>query len=174
LDDVAVIGYPRLMLIEMELREIQFFDVEVPWQRVLLQEKGGPREFPIYIGDNEALFLEMAVKRRGIQRPLTHDLLAAMIEAVGGKLIKVLVDDLREETFFGKLVIRLGTGEEVLVDSRPSDALIMAVKASAPIFVEDHVLWEVTQGGGKKGKAAPSENDDDDTQDESTDEETES
>jgi bifunctional DNase/RNase len=135
------------MLVEMELREIQFFDVEVPWQRVLLQEKDGPREFPIYIGDNEAAFLEMAVKHKGIARPLTHDLITNLIRDLGGELLRVLVDDLREETFFGKLVIRAGDGREVLVDSRPSDAIILAVKSSAPIFVEDHVLWEVSQGG---------------------------
>lgn len=139
------------MLVEMELREIQFFDVEVPWQRVLLQEKDGPREFPIYIGDNEATFLEMAVKQKGIARPLTHDLLINMIRELGGDLVRVLVDDLREETFFGKLVVRMGDGHEVLVDSRPSDALILAVKAGAPIFVEDQVLWEVAQGASGGG-----------------------
>jgi bifunctional DNase/RNase len=146
------------MLVEMELREIQFFYVEVPWQRVLLQEKGGTREFPIYIGDNEAHFLEMAVKKQNISRPLTHDLIGNVVKSLGGEIVRVLVDDLREETFFGKIVVRQHDGLETLVDSRPSDALIIAIKHNAPIFVEDHVLWEVSKseaGGGGPGGSEP-------------------
>jgi bifunctional DNase/RNase len=156
------------MLVEMELREIQFFFVDVPWQRVLLQEKNGEREFPIYIGENEAQFLEMAVKRQVITRPLTHDLLRNLISDMGGQLTRVLVDDLRDETFFGKLVVRLENGREVLVDSRPSDALILAVKQGAPIFVEDHVLWEVakSEAGGGPAKNDTEEVEPDEEEDE--------
>jgi len=150
------------MLVEMELREIQFFFVDVPWQRVLLQEKGGEREFPIYIGENEAHFLEMAVKRQVITRPLTHDLMRNLISDMGGQLTRVLVDDLRDETFFGKLVVRLENGREVLVDSRPSDALILAVKQGAPIFVEDHVLWEVAKS--EAGNAGPAKEETEDNE----------
>jgi hypothetical protein len=149
------------MLVEMELREIQFFYVDVPWQRVLLQEKGGEREFPIYIGDDQAHFLEMAVKKQNISRPLTHDLITNIARSLGGEITRVLVDDLREETFFGKLVVKQADGHEVLVDTRPSDALIVAVKNNAPIFVEDHVLWEVSKSEAGSSDA-PDDDDNDD------------
>jgi len=78
---------------------------------------------------------------------MTHDLLGSVIEAMGGRLAKVVVTDLKDHTFYASLVIDRG-GEEVLVDARPSDAVALAVAGSTPIFVEDHVLNEVAGPGG--------------------------
>jgi bifunctional DNase/RNase len=127
-------------MVEMELREIQVFHMEPNWQRVLLEEKGGTREFPIYIGESEALYLEMAVKKACINRPLTHDLIRSVAEEFGGAMDRIEVVDLRDETFFGRIVIKKDDGDELSIDARPSDAIILSVKNNLPIFVADHVL----------------------------------
>lgn len=127
----------QLEIVEMRLSEIQASEGGA--QVVLLTEVEGDREFPIFIGPVEMSALDMALHGVVAARPLTHDLVLNAIEAMGGELRRVVVDDLREETFFGKLDVRVGEGR-VLVDSRPSDALVLAVRRSVPIFVAEHVL----------------------------------
>jgi bifunctional DNase/RNase len=83
-------------------------------------------------------------------RPMTHDLLGAVIEAMGGRLRKIVVTDLKEHTFFASLIIERD-GEEVTVDARPSDAIALAVANNTPIFVEDHVLDAVAGPSGTGG-----------------------
>lgn len=165
-----------LPMVEMELREIQIFQIEQqPWQRVLLEERGGrKRELPIYIGDAEAIFLEMAVKRTAVPRPLAHDLIQNLLHSLGATLLRVEVVDLREETFFGRLIVRNSDGMVVDIDSRPSDALILAMKSGVPIFVAEKVIDSVLDrgnrdepSGGKSpgqgsGPAEPEANDEDD------------
>jgi len=149
-------------MVEMELREIQIFSVDQPWQRVLLEERRGEREFPIYIGESEALFLEMAVKKAAIARPLTHDLVQNILQGLGARLVRVEVVDLRDETFFGKLILRNEDGLETEIDSRPSDALILAVKHGVPIYVADRVLDAVTERGHGTGESNDRPDEDDD------------
>ncbi|MCX8035472.1 MAG: bifunctional nuclease family protein [Candidatus Sumerlaeia bacterium] len=131
------------MLVEMELREIQIVDDPGRHQVVVLGEKGGPRAFPIYIGLFEASAMDLAVHQEKAPRPMTHDLIYNVLDSLNAQLVEVRVDELRNETFFGKLVVQKEDGEYVLVDSRPSDALILAAKRNVPIFVEDTVLEEV-------------------------------
>jgi bifunctional DNase/RNase len=131
------------MLVEMEIREIQIVDDPARHQVVVLAEKQGTRAFPIYIGLFEASAMDMAVHGQKAPRPMTHDLIYNVIDGLGLRLIEVRVDELRNETFFGKLVIHTGNSEPVLIDSRPSGALILAAKRNVPVFVDDEVLAQV-------------------------------
>ncbi|MEQ8819057.1 MAG: bifunctional nuclease family protein [Sumerlaeia bacterium] len=129
-------------MVEMELREIQISHVS-PHQIIVLEEKDGARSFPIFIGLYEASQADDAVRRRKAARPLTHDLILNVIEGMNGALEGVVVDSLTNDTFHGKLMVRLETGEMVKIDCRPSDAVVLSAKADVPIFVADDVLDHV-------------------------------
>ncbi|MBM3334680.1 bifunctional nuclease family protein, partial [Candidatus Sumerlaeota bacterium] len=116
------------MLVEMELREIQIVDDPGRHQVVVLAEKNGRRAFPIYVGLFEASAMDLAVHGHKAPRPMTHDLIFNIFENLGAKLLEVHVDALRQETFYGKLVVQKENSEAILIDSRPSDALILAAK----------------------------------------------
>ena len=112
-------------------------------QVIVLSEKGGTRSFPILIGIHEALAIDRRLKGHRTPRPLTHELLANVIREMGGALEQIIVCDLRDHTFYAKLVIR--RGKELLeIDSRPSDAIALGIASETPIFVAEHVLAEVT------------------------------
>jgi bifunctional DNase/RNase len=127
--------------VEMELRELQVkLDSLSGSQVVVLTERDGTREFPIFIGFTEAIALDAALHRQVHQRPMTHDLVGNVFEGMDCRLTRVLVDDLREDVFFGKLVLQKEDGQEVLIDARPSDAIVLATKHGASIHVAEHVL----------------------------------
>ena len=111
---------------------------------IFLKEVDGERMFPIVIGFFEASSIERRVKNVTTQRPLTHDLLANAIDLLGGDLQDIYINELREHTYFAKLRIR-HEGEIVEVDSRPSDAIALAVTVDVPIYVSDDILDEVGQ-----------------------------
>lgn len=133
----------ELNLIEMELREIQMKDDLSGSQVLILGEKDGAREFPIFIGYTEALALDLTLHGAKHQRPMTHDLIYNVIDGLGGELRHIVIDDLTNDTFFGKLVVATPAGTEEMIDSRPSDAIVLATKRSLPIFVAEHVLEKV-------------------------------
>lgn len=108
---------------------------------VVLREKGGERALPIWIGVFEANAIAMEIDKVGAARPMTHDLIGSIIAALGGALLKVVISDLRDNTFFATLTIRSKEGVEVGVDSRPSDAIAIALRTGAAIFVTRDV-WE--------------------------------
>jgi bifunctional DNase/RNase len=111
---------------------------------IFLREVDGERMFPIVIGFFEASSIERRVKNLTTQRPLTHDLLANTIDLLGGDLQDIYINELREHTYFAKLRIR-HEGELIEVDSRPSDAIAIAVTVDVPIYVADDILDEVGQ-----------------------------
>ncbi len=129
------------MPVHMELKRIIISHVHDP-QVIVLQEVEGDRSFPIVIGMFEAASIDRRVKRMPSPRPLTHDLIVGVIDNLGGELQDVFISELREHTYFAKVRIRLN-GELVEVDSRPSDAIALAVTARVPIFVSEEVLGEV-------------------------------
>lgn len=131
------------MLVEMELREIQISENPSGHQIIILGEKGGRRSFPIYIGFYEAYAMDIAVRGIRTPRPMTHDLIYNIIDGLNLSMNRVLVDKLENDTFFGKLAIENGQGKEILIDSRPSDAIVLAAKRQLPIFVAEDVLDEV-------------------------------
>ncbi len=106
---------------------------------LILKEVSGPRRLPIIIGAFEAQ--SIALEMEGIKppRPLTHDLLKSVIDALGAGLSDVLISELREGTFYAKLTI-----DSQEVDSRPSDAIALAVRYGVPIFVSDDVMREAS------------------------------
>jgi hypothetical protein len=130
------------MLVEMELREIQISEAG-NHQIIVLGEKEGQRLFPIYIGFFEAAAMDQAVRGIPTPRPMTHDLIYNLLDAMGARLQRVLVDALLDDTFHGKLVVQNPEGREILVDTRPSDAIVLACKREIPIFVAEEVLEEV-------------------------------
>jgi bifunctional DNase/RNase len=110
----------------------------------MLKEAEGERSFPIVIGIFEATSIDRRVKDLQAPRPLTHDLLANTIELLGGELQDIFICELRDHTYFAKLRIR-HEGELIEVDSRPSDAIAVAVTVGVPIYVAEDVLNEVGQ-----------------------------
>ena len=106
---------------------------------VILREVGTERYLPIWIGPFEADAITVALQGMEVPRPLTHDLLADMIETLGARVSHVIVNDLRNDTFYATIVLDLH-GDEIEVDSRPSDAIALAVRVNAPIFVAEHVM----------------------------------
>jgi len=110
-------------------------------QVISLAEIGGDRRIPIVIGPHEAAAINRAVKSERFARPLTHDLLATVIESCGYRCTEVRIVDLREGTFYGELVLVDGDGHVVTVDCRPSDAIALLVRLEdVPLMVAESVL----------------------------------
>jgi hypothetical protein len=125
----------------MELKRIIISEIHEQ-QVIMLKEVEGDRSFQIVIGIFEATSIDRRVKRMPSPRPLTHDLVTSVIDNLGGELRDVFISELKDHTYYAKLRIRQN-GEMVEVDSRPSDAIALAVTASVPIYVSEDVLEEV-------------------------------
>lgn len=128
------------MPVQMELRRIIISEVH-DQQVIMLREVEGERSFPIVIGIFEATSIDRRVKGLPTPRPLTHDLVASVIENLGAELQDIFISELRDHTYYAKLRIRQG-GELIEVDSRPSDAIALAVTARVPIYVSEDVIGE--------------------------------
>ena len=125
----------------MELKRIIISEIHEQ-QVIMLKEVDGERSFSIMIGIFEATSIDRRVKRLPSPRPLTHDLVANVVEQLGGEISDVYISELRDHTYYAKLRIR-HNGELIEVDSRPSDAIALAVTANVPIYVAEDVLDEV-------------------------------
>ncbi|MCH2523473.1 MAG: bifunctional nuclease family protein [Dehalococcoidia bacterium] len=106
---------------------------------VVLKEKDAERFLPIWIGADVADSIAFRLQEVSSPRPLTHDLLMSMIDSLGGVIKSVVINDLREDTFYALITIEKDN-EIIEVDARSSDAIAIAVRASVPIYVADHVL----------------------------------
>jgi hypothetical protein len=112
-------------------------------QYIFLQEKSGKRGFPIVIGSYEAAEIQRVVAGIEYERPLTHQLALAIVVALGARLKRCDIVDLRQNTFFAQLVVQTPDGKTTaVVDARPSDAIALALRAGASIRVAEHVLDE--------------------------------
>lgn len=131
------------MPVQMELTRIIISDNNEQ-QIIFLKEVDGDRTFPIVIGFFEATSIDRRVRGQGTPRPLTHDLLANAIEMLGGEIQDVYINELRDHTYFAKLRVR-HEGELIEVDSRPSDAIAVAVTVDVPIYVSENVIDEAVQ-----------------------------
>ena len=129
------------MSVQMELHKIIISELQEQ-QIIMLKEVDGERVFPIVIGNPEALAIDRRLKGVPTPRPLTHDLLARVIEQLGGSIEQIEINDLENHTFFARIHIRQD-GRVLEVDSRPSDAIALGIATSVPIFVAEHVLDEV-------------------------------
>jgi len=110
------------------------------YQRVvILRERKAGRYLPIWIGAAEADAIAVKLQGVTVPRPLTHDLLGLVIDSLGATVDSIIVNDLKSDTFYAKIILNVDGGQ-VEIDSRPSDALALAVRAGVPIFVDEAVL----------------------------------
>ncbi|MBI2871756.1 MAG: bifunctional nuclease family protein [Chloroflexi bacterium] len=125
------------------------------YQRVvILKEKDADRYLPIWIGPAEADAIAVKLQDVSVPRPLTHDLLTSVIQSLGAAVSHIVVSDLHNDTFYAKVILNVDS-RQVEVDSRPSDAIALAVRVKAPIFVEESVLEKagiLLDEGGETGK----------------------
>jgi len=131
------------MDVEVELSRIIINETS-DQQIIVLKERHGQRAFPIVIGIVEIFAIDRRLKGIEPPRPMTHDLLASVIEHLGAKVERIVIDDLRNHTFFAKIYLTLD-GRTVKVDSRPSDAIALCAAIDAPIFVADQVFDKTCQ-----------------------------
>jgi len=125
-------------MIEMTIESIRVSMLN--YQRVvILKEKAAERYLPIWIGPAEADAIAVKLQEYQVPRPLTHDLLGNIIGALGAAVSSIIVCDLRDDTFFAKIVLAVD-GNNIEIDSRPSDAIALAVRVKVPIFAEEIVL----------------------------------
>jgi hypothetical protein len=117
-----------------------------PEQVIMLKEREGHRSFSIVIGIAEAMAINRAINERRAPRPLTHDLLNSVLQHLNTDLERVIINDLRDKTFYAKLVLTRD-GESIEVDARPSDAIALATLRDTPLFVEEKVLKQVCKDG---------------------------
>ena len=125
-------------MLQVELTKI-IIDEKRQDQIIVLKEKDGNRQFPIVIGIIEASSIKMKLSGITPPRPLTHDLLIATINGLNARVDRLVIDKMIENTFHAKLVLVSGN-EEIIVDTRPSDGIALAVRVDAPIYVEEDVM----------------------------------
>lgn len=131
------------MSVQMELSRIIISEIN-DQQVVYLKEVEGDRTFPILIGLFEATSIDRRVKHHSSPRPLTHDLVVAFVDALGGELQDVVISELKDHTYYAVIRV-LKEGEVIEIDSRPSDAIAVAVTCdpNLPIYVSEEVLADV-------------------------------
>ena len=106
---------------------------------IILRDKDGQRVLPIWVGVFEANAIALQIENVTTPRPMTHDLLKNVIQDLRGRIEKIVVSDLKENTFYALIYLALNGGT-VAIDARPSDAIALALRTRAPIFVEDTVI----------------------------------
>jgi bifunctional DNase/RNase len=131
---------------------------------VILQEVNGDRVLPIWIGPGEASAIAMQLANMEFSRPLTHDLLCAVLKGLGGSLQKVIITKVEASTYYAEMIVRRN-GEVFSLDARPSDSIAVALRVSARIFAQESLLEEATieiadeegqASAGPKGLGEPS------------------
>lgn len=146
-------------MIEMVIESIRVSLMN--YQRVvILKEKESDRYLPIWIGPAEADAIAVRLQEVAVSRPLTHDLLRSIIDALGGSIQYIVVNDLANDTFYARIIMEVD-GRTVEIDSRPSDAIALAVRVQVPIFADEGVLdkagvrLDQESVGDKAGEAEP-------------------
>jgi uncharacterized protein len=131
------------MDVEVELSRIIINETS-DQQVIVLKERHGERSFPIVIGIVEIFAIDRRLKGIKPPRPMTHDLLDSVIENLGVKIEKIVINDLRNHTFYANIHL-ISNGQTVKIDSRPSDAIALGVASNAPIYVAEHVFEKTSQ-----------------------------
>ena len=117
------------------------FDLVGKQPIVLLKTSDGNKFLPIWIGHPEAAAILMKLQSQAPPRPMTHDLMSELLEQLEAQVVRITVTELRENTFYAQITVQQD-GREIEVDSRPSDAIALAIRADAPIFAADSVIAE--------------------------------
>ena len=131
------------MDVEVELSRI-LINESSDQQIIVLKERHGERSFPIVIGIVEIFAIDRRLKGIKPPRPMTHDLLDSVITNLGAEMQKVVINDLRNHTFYARIHLR-ANGQTVEIDSRPSDAIALGVASNAPIYVAEHVFEKTSR-----------------------------
>jgi len=126
------------MYVEMKVKFLTFDSTSNGFV-VLLMDLANKTGLPIWIGPFEANAIAMKLKKIGSQRPMTHDLIHSILTNLESKVIKIVVNDLKENTYYALIYLNR-KGDEIVIDSRPSDAIAIALSVDAPIFVSDQVI----------------------------------
>lgn len=134
----------RCHVVRVELSRI-VINEKVDEQQVSLREVDGTRELPIFMGTFEAFAIERLVQERPSERPHVHDLCVSLVDHLDARIVRAVIDDLRDAVFYAKVVLKRGK-DEIPVDARPSDAITLALKADAPIYVADKVMNAAAPG----------------------------
>lgn len=131
-------------MVEVDIAVVKLeAEVNVPMGPiVVLREKTGSpkRLLPIWVGIFEALAIIMKLENTAVERPMTHDLLKSVIDSLGAEVVSVLVSDLKDRTFYAQITLNVDNGDVIKVDSRPSDALALALRTDVPIYVAEKVM----------------------------------
>lgn len=112
-----------------------------PQRIIILREVDSDRFLPIWIGPFEADAITLSLQELEVARPLTHDLLRNVLQTLGASVLRVNITELRDDVFYARIIISINS-REVEIDSRPSDALALAVRVNVPIFVSESVMEE--------------------------------
>jgi len=126
------------MYVEMKVKFLTFDSTSNGFV-VLLMDLANKTGLPIWIGPFEANAIAMRLKKIGSHRPMTHDLIHNILKGLESQVMKIVVNDLKENTYYALIHLNRG-GEEIIIDSRPSDAIAIALAVDAPIFVSEHVI----------------------------------
>jgi hypothetical protein len=126
------------MYVEMKVKFLTFDSTSNGFV-VLLMDLANKTGLPIWIGPFEANAIAMKLKKIGSHRPMTHDLIHNILKSLESQVLKIVVNDLKENTYYALIHLNRG-GEEIIIDSRPSDAIAIALAVDAPIFVSEHVI----------------------------------
>jgi bifunctional DNase/RNase len=127
-------------MVKMEIYGVSF-DLVGKTPIVLLKTVEGNKFLPIWIGHPEAAAILVKMQEAPAPRPMTHDLTADIVQQLGGEVIAITVTELRDSTFYARITLRQN-GDEIEIDSRPSDAIAIAIRVDAPIFAADEVIEE--------------------------------
>ena len=130
-------------MIEMKVMGIAL-DTRTGSPIVVLNDKENIRALPIWIGSSEASSIIRQIEKIEVARPMTHDLICSILAETGFMLERVEIHDVAEDTYFANLVLVNDDGEELNIDSRPSDAIAIALRADAPIYVTENVISDGT------------------------------
>jgi len=122
---------------------------------VVLREVGGERILPIWIGPGEAQAIRRILSEEPFPRPLTHDLIALVVEGLKAKVTRVVISDLRENTFFASVLVSRDA-EMLSIDARPSDSIAIALRTKAPIYVNEKLLQPPPSEGESETEETPS------------------
>lgn len=143
------------MEVEVKIRGLMM-DPVTNMPIVILKDVEGSSVLPIWVGIYEANAIALEIEKVSTPRPMTHDLLKNVLLGLDTRVNKVVVNDLREDTFYARIWLEKG-GETISIDSRPSDALALALRVDCPIFVEDEVLKSSKASGSATEKASSEE-----------------
>ena len=129
-------------MVAMELNKI-VIDEKRHEQLIVLKEKAGERMLPIVIGLNEIAAIKSKISGVNPPRPITHDLLFAVVTALDARVDRIVIDKLEKNIFFAKIILKTADGSSKIIDARPSDSIALSVRARAPIFVDESVLKQM-------------------------------